>query len=178
MNIYEHAQSRGMGLTLESVLRKAQDRSHSLRKQSSEVAVSLEQLIRLMVAPGPALDAALPKLRSQSPAFLPKALAETDRPISVIEASSQDAAIETPAHFDVARIDPLPAGLTNDSPQEAVETAALTEARQAVLLLPEEELRRLIESESGMAKPLMQALLLQYCQSQTEAPAKREPRSP
>ena len=178
MNIYEHAQSRGMGLTLESVLRRAQDRSHSLRKQSSEVAVSLEQLIRLMVAPGPALDAALPKLRSQSPAFLPKALAETDQPISLSAPTSPDTAMEAHACKEVKCIDPLPADYSNDSSQGALETAALADARQAVLLLPEEELRRLIESESGMAKPLMQALLLQYCQSQTEAPAKQESQRP
>lgn len=178
MNIYEHAQSRGVALTVESVLRKAQDRSQSLRKESSEVAISLEQLIRLMVAPGPALDAALPRLRSQSPAFLPKALAKTDQPISLIAPTSPDTAMETTTRKEVTCIDPLPAESSNDSHQEALEAVALAEARQAVLLLPEEELRRLIEAESGMAKPLMQALLLQYCQSQTAAPAELKPQHP
>ena len=138
---------------IEAVFQHAAPRLQAVQQDSQRVAVSLEQLIRLLVSDGPALEAALPKLKAQA-ATVHQAL-----PAPIVVAQEPTGSREVSA---------LPTAHAVTTPMPVTELLAEQDAvpSSEALWLPYGELEGLLRNSPGLVRPLMEALLLQSLASQ------------
>lgn len=153
---------------IEAVFQHAAPRLQAVQQDSQRVAVSLEQLIRLLVSDGPALEAALPRLRLQ--AAKAHAAVQATPMIAAVTAHQ-----ERPAPIAVAQtptgsgeVSALPTAHAVTVPTPVTEPLALGDGAPAseALWLPYGELEGLLRESPGLVRPLMEALLLQSLASQ------------
>ncbi|MEY3096314.1 MAG: hypothetical protein RIR74_1406 [Pseudomonadota bacterium] len=138
---------------IETVFREATPRLKAVQAGSHQVAVSLEQLIRLLVSDGPELEAALPRLKAQASQRMVE-------PLQVVELAKAISAAPAlrPAAAPVA-----PPAEATPILEQGVEPQSSTDS----LWLPYEELEALLRNNSSTnVRPLMEALLLQSLASQ------------
>lgn len=138
---------------IEAVFQHAAPRLQAVQQDSQQVAVSLEQLIRLLVSDGPALEAALPRLKLQT-----VTVHQVD-PAPIVVA-------QTPAGS--AEVSALPTAHAVTNPTPITEPVAEQDAapNSEALWLPYGELEGLLRESPGLVRPLMEALLLQSLASQ------------
>jgi hypothetical protein len=130
---------------IETVFREATPRLKAVQAGSQQVAVSLEQLIRLLVSDGPELEAALPRLKAQ----VSQRMVE---PLQVVE---------------LAKVVAPPAEAT-----PILEQIVEPQSSADTLWLPYKELEDMLRnSSSTTVRPLMEALLLQSLASQAAEPS-------
>jgi hypothetical protein len=162
--------ARGMmqrACPIEAVFEHAAPRLKAVQRDSARVAISLEQLIRLLVSDGPTLEAALPRLKVQAAKAHAAVQAtqilaavsvhqEVPAPIAVAQAPTGGAEVPAlPTAHAVATPTPVAELVTQDS-------APTSEA----LWLPYGELEGLLRNSPGLVRPLLEALLLQSLASQ------------
>jgi hypothetical protein len=139
---------------IETVFREATPRLKAVQAGSQQVAVSLEQLIRLLVSDGPELEAALPRLKAQASQRMVE-------PLQVVELAEAISAASAPRPAAAAPVAP-PVKATPIL-EQIVEPQSSTDS----LWLPYEELEALLRNNSSTTvRPLMEALLLQSLASQ------------
>lgn len=138
---------------IEAVFQHVAPRLQAVQKDSQQVAISLEQLIRLLVSDGPALEAALPRLKVQA-VTVHQAL-----PAPIVLAQAPTASAEVSA---------LPTAQAVTTPTPVTELLAEQDAAPSseALWLPYGELEGLLRNSPGLVRPLMEALLLQSLASQ------------
>jgi hypothetical protein len=125
---------------IETVFREATPRLKAVQAGSQQVAVSLEQLIRLLVSDGPELEAALPRLKAQASQRMVE-------PLQVVE---------------LAKVVAPPAEAT-----PILEQIVEPQSSADTLWLSYEDLEALLRTSSSTSvRPLMEALLLQSLASQ------------
>ena len=138
---------------IEAVFQHAAPRLQAVQQDSQQVAVSLEQLIRLLVSDGPALEAALPRLKVQA------VTVHQEDPAPIVVAQ-----IPT----DSEEVSALPTAHAVATPTPVTEPVAQENAAPSseALWLPYGELEGLLRNSPGLVRPLMEALLLQSLASQ------------
>jgi hypothetical protein len=130
---------------IEAVFQHAAPRLKAVQHDSQQVAVSLEQLIRLLVSDGPALEAALPRLKAQAS----QQKAEPLQDVGLAKAVAP-----------LAEARPVLQQIVE--PQSSADT----------LWLPYKELEDMLRNSSATnVRPLMEALLLQSLASQAAEPS-------
>ena len=141
------------GCPIEAVFQHAAPRLQAVQQDSQQVAVSLEQLIRLLVSDGPALEAALPRLKVQAVTVHQEVLA----PIVLAQAPTGSEEVSA-----------LPTAHAVTNPKPITEPVAEQDAAPSAeaLWLPYGELEGLLCNSPGLVRPLMEALLLQSLASQ------------
>lgn len=166
---------------IEAVFQHAAPRLQAVQQDSQQVAVSLEQLIRLLVSDGPALEAALPKLKAQ--AAKAHVAVEATQVLTTVTVHREVLApivlAQAPTGSEEVSALPTAHAVTTAIPVTepvAQEDPAL---RSEALWLPYGELEGLLRESPGLVRPLMEALLLQSLASQAAessaepAPARR-----
>ena len=146
---------------IETGFREATPRLRAVQVGSHQVAVSLEQIIRLLVSDGPELEAALPRLKAQASQQMvgpleDAGLAKAISAVAVLRPATATAAPMAPP----AEATPILEQIVE--PQSSADT----------LWLPYEELEAVLRNSSAThVRPLMEALLLQSLASQAVEPS-------
>ena len=142
---------------IEAVFQHAAPRLKALQQESQQVAVSLEQLVRLLVSDGPALEAALPRLRLQA-----------TRAQAAVQAGQTLSAVSVHQKAPTPPVAVTQAAAPNSRPANTPVAVAQENAAPGseALWLPYGELEGLLRNSPGLVRPLMEALLLQSLASQ------------
>ncbi|MEN9794792.1 MAG: hypothetical protein RJA17_1332 [Pseudomonadota bacterium] len=153
--------ARGMmqrACPIEAVFEHAAPRLKAVQRDSARVAVSLEQLIRLLVSDGPTLEAALPRLQVQAMEVLAASSVHRKVPAPIAVAQAPTGGAEVPA-LPIAQAVATPTPVAELVTQDSAPTSE-------ALWLPYGELEGLLHNSPGLVRPLMEALLLQSLASQ------------